>query len=542
LPKRIAALTYSRQLEKKLKVDLLKIGIGEDERLYIGTLHGFCMSNIIQPFKHLVKPAIPFPIRIASDETNNPERMFAVQRAMELLGLQKCNSKNLLEYLDKFRRTGKIVSNLLDRGINWVELENKYLECLCDNAKHPPSIDFIQVENISKNLVSSFPFVREILGASFPWFCIDEYQDLGIAFHEIISNLIEKTNVKIIAIGDPNQCIYQELQQSNPEFINQLADQIKRREGSDPIHLKFSRRCPSQMLLVGESILKSSDVPKSLVEEQGKCRVFIDDKDQQKVESILQNICYREDGRKIPINRVGIVSPLRITLNALEEYLESKNWLCDLDRDPDFNKRLEVIEWLRQCMAWGIFNDSVVRFTDLISFWMQLNEPERMDSGNMDFILTKRLYCALNSAKKHVNLKDWLDDFSGILDLKVLVERLNMTRPAEADAFNRLFDAVRGSERLLKWDIKRFSGVEDRIQLTTTYGCKGLEFDALILINPENIFRSDSPTINERRISYVTVTRAKQLVFVVTSKYHSPFLTELRKVSGLEWPNKKKTS
>ena len=89
---------------------------------------------------------------------------------------------------------------------------------------------------------------------------------------------------------------------------------------------------------------------------------------------------------------------------------------------------------------------------------------------------------------------------------------------------------------------KRFSGVEDRIQLTTTHGCKGLEFDALILINPENIFRSDPPTINERRISYVTITRAKQLVFVVTSKYHSPFLTELKKVSGLEWPNKKKTS
>ena len=82
-PHQIACLTYSRLLVRQIKNQLQELGALQDDRLVVGTVHGFCLGNIIKPYAHLFNEVnLPDPLRFASNE----ERISAVENALEDLG------------------------------------------------------------------------------------------------------------------------------------------------------------------------------------------------------------------------------------------------------------------------------------------------------------------------------------------------------------------------------------------------------------------------------------------------------------------------
>ena len=74
-PRGLACLTYSTEAAREFKERLKKLGLVKRKNVYLGTVHGFCLSEIITPFSTLYpKYKIPDPIRIISE--SEKKRLF----------------------------------------------------------------------------------------------------------------------------------------------------------------------------------------------------------------------------------------------------------------------------------------------------------------------------------------------------------------------------------------------------------------------------------------------------------------------------------
>lgn len=67
-PRGLACLTYSTEAVREFKSRLVKLGLEKRKNVFLGTVHSFCLSEIITPFAALYPQyKIPLPIRIISE-------------------------------------------------------------------------------------------------------------------------------------------------------------------------------------------------------------------------------------------------------------------------------------------------------------------------------------------------------------------------------------------------------------------------------------------------------------------------------------------
>ena len=72
-------------------------------------------------------------------------------------------------------------------------------------------------------MIQEHEYVRKCLSAKFPWILIDEYQDLGKPLHEMILSLFEYTDIRLFAVGDPDQSIYS-FSGATPKYLLELCN------------------------------------------------------------------------------------------------------------------------------------------------------------------------------------------------------------------------------------------------------------------------------------------------------------------------------
>ncbi|MBD3280075.1 AAA family ATPase [Candidatus Dojkabacteria bacterium] len=226
-PQGLACVTYAHSMAEELRQRLFELGVYKRRNVFIGTLHGFSLSNILVPFGRLYNYPLPNPLKVASDKQQaeiyreiwnalnfsnsipsfEPERdridnsfadrlpiMFQKYRRTQLDGLQSPGANQHVEELLEIYET-----TLLSHGFTDFDLQIKW----------------------AMKLVEDEAYVRDSLAAKYPWFLIDEYQDLGLPLHRMVLSLTANTNMKLFAIGDPNQCIY-DFSGASPAYLREL--------------------------------------------------------------------------------------------------------------------------------------------------------------------------------------------------------------------------------------------------------------------------------------------------------------------------------
>ena len=83
---------------------------------------------------------------------------------------------------------------------------------------------------------------------------VDEYQDLNECEHEILE-ILANSGVRIFAVGDPNQSIYESLRHAHPELCWTFPNRI---EPSEFNILDESFRCPSAVLRLAAALMGSA--------------------------------------------------------------------------------------------------------------------------------------------------------------------------------------------------------------------------------------------------------------------------------------------
>ncbi len=538
-PQKIACITFSRQLAEKLVKELRELGVYDAERVYVGTIHAFCIAEILLPAVNLLPPgSIPDPFRIASEE----ETKNALSAALQLQSKPIPITKN---DLDKFRRRYflpeefSFSSNPLPgaNNSNWNHLQNldwrKLAEDYHKHIRKAPhaSMDFVQVEMLALHILKTKPSLAATLSAAYPWWFVDEYQDLSPLFHHMAMHLVEQKGISVFAIGDPNQCIYEELQGSRPENLGDLAKMVERVEQNKPIQLLKNYRSPQNIIDVSDCVLeKNNDYQSADKEMRGGIHVIL--VKNYPISKLVSRMLRKRDS--IQSNeKLAILIPGKPTRDSLLPKLEQLNMDIRLYKDPDFNSHTELLEWLQKLAQWC--SGQNVYFYQLTPFWHGFCQPEGAYADAKHLERERELFDAIRQLRNSAMLLgDWLKEIHQTVLTEVRLVEYEKFRPDDVKEFRQLLKKASTVPRLQNKTVRSFGRIDAKILLTTFYSSKGLQFDTTIVIDLDGVSRK-SVTDLHKRIAYVAVSRAISRLYIFVFNEQGEFAQKLKHASAEHW-------
>ena len=507
-PRGLACLTYSTEAAREFKSRLVKLGLEKRKNVFLGTVHSFCLSEIIAPFASLYPQyKIPLPIRIISETEKN--RLFNSQNyegTPKLIDVDKERARNI-------------------KGISRVAIESydialkaaiSFEELLIQNGY----LDFISMVKKSVELIKNEPYVRKALEAKYPWIIVDEYQDLGKPLHELILTLLNLTRIKVFAVGDADQSIY-DFQGAAPDYLVELSQ----RQDVSCIQLKNNYRSSQTIVDASEYILKSSrgyiasgklrDYHAKL--EFIECSKGMDEQYERVIEQISR---FHTDG--IPYHEIAVLVGNNKQVAELAQECSKQNIPAYIARQTF--RLTDLIIWIQNCAKW-VSDKCSVSFDEICLTWKSFISQKWIVDENDYFLLKRTILQALTASMVYKdNLLDWLhylDKEVGIVSVFTDSERY----PDELDNFNKLLETAQRHDTQLTINFLSRLGIpENQVVLTTRHSSKGLEFDVVILPGMEKdsfpSYYDNTPRklAEARRLCFVSVSRARKACILVRSK------------------------
>lgn len=507
-PRGLACLTYSTEAVREFKSRLVKLGLEKRKNVFLGTVHSFCLSEIITPFAALYPQyKIPLPIRIISEAEKN--RLFDSQNyegTPKLIDVDKERTRNI-------------------KGISRVAIESydialkaaiSFEELLIQNGY----LDFISMVKKSVELIKNEPYVRKALEAKYPWIIVDEYQDLGKPLHELILTLLNLTRIKVFAVGDADQSIY-DFQGAAPDYLVELSQ----RQDVSCIHLKNNYRSSQTIVDASEYVLKSSrgyiasgklrDYHAKL--EFIECPKGMDEQYERVIEQISR---FHTEG--IPYHEIAVLVGNNKQVAELAQECSRQNIPAYIARQSF--RLTDLIIWIQNCAKW-VSDKCSVSFDEICSTWKSFITQKRIISEDDYFLLKRTIFQTLTASKVYTdNLSEWLcylDKEVGIVSAFTASERY----PDEIDNFNKLLETARSHDTQLTIKFLTRLGIpENQVVLTTRHSSKGLEFDVVILPGMEKdsfpSYYDNTPRklAEARRLCFVSVSRARKACILIRSK------------------------
>lgn len=507
-PRGLACLTYSTEAVREFKSRLVKLGLEKRKNVFLGTVHSFCLSEIITPFAALYPQyKIPLPIRIISEAEKN--RLFNSQNyegTPKLIDVDKERTRNI-------------------KGISRVAIESydialkaaiSFEELLIQNGY----LDFISMVKKSVELIKNESYVRKALEAKYPWIIVDEYQDLGKPLHELILTLLNLTRIKVFAVGDADQSIY-DFQGAAPDYLIELSQ----RQDVSCIHLKNNYRSSQTIVDASEYVLKSSrgyiasgklrDYHAKL--EFIECSKGMDEQYERVIEQISR---FHTEG--IPYHEIAVLVGNNKQVTELAQECSRQNIPAYIARQTF--RLTDLIIWIQNCAKW-VSDKCSVSFDEVCSTWKSFISQKRIISEDDYFLLKRTIFQTLTVSKVYKdNLSEWLcylDKKVGIVSAFTASERY----PDEIDNYNKLIETARSHDTQLTIKFLTRLGIpENQVVLTTRHSSKGLEFDVVILPGMEKdsfpSYYDNTPRklAEARRLCFVSVSRARKACILIRSK------------------------
>jgi DNA helicase-2/ATP-dependent DNA helicase PcrA len=509
-PHGIACVTYNNECVRELRRRLDTLSVEETDRVFVGTLHGFCLRHVLAPIAHLTDTPLPSKLRVASDS----QVLEAVGGALVSLN-QGATPNDARNDIDRHRRLA------LDRstGQRWVpgtpltDLCTKYEELLFAAGY----VDFEAIIGTSLRLIEGLDFVRDCIRAKFPVLFVDEYQDLGEALDRVVQALCFDAGVRLFAVGDPDQSVYG-FTGAKPELLKTLAE----RPEVQAVRLRLNYRS-------GRSIVRASEVALGEMREyepsrdaEGIVNFYqvghsVEDEVEFAVSELLPDVLTRHS----PGN-VVVLHPTAWEGDILERNLGVNQMaFVRLGRNGSYPKT-PVTRLLEECAEWEVKSDSPVLLSRLLGRWSSLID-DHGDRANR-IALARFLFRHRGNAK--MAARDWLADFESTVVLPNGAQQ-RLIDAGYADGLEKLFAATAKGGRIEDFTLANLGGQlgsPDHLNLLTLHSSKGCEFNAVLIIGADEgrlpNFRAlnSAPRIEEaRRLFYVGVSRARDEVHILCS-------------------------
>ncbi|MCC6772613.1 MAG: ATP-dependent helicase [Gemmatimonadaceae bacterium] len=536
-PQGIACLTFNNECARELQRRLAQLGVQQGHGLVVGTVHSFCFRHIVAPFARLAGVGVREPVAPAS---RSQQRAHFDAAARAVLG--ESRPRNLESGVRDYRRT---VALARARGVehpaasgpsgdamalaNVKRVALRYVRSLRDAGM----IDYEDMTLMAVQLVARFDWVRESVAAKFPLLLVDEYQDLGPVLHELVVQLLSKTRVRLLAVGDPDQSIYG-FDGADPELLLTLS----RAKGIECVSLPFNYRCGRTILEASEAALGASRGYKPTTSHLGTLDIYeCPGGSAAQAELICSQIVPEAlkrvvDGRPPrTLSDIAVVYSDRNDGNVLAAAAQAHNILVQrIDKGAAYEKT-PLSRWLEECAAWcaGGWSRCKPLLTDLRAVWrgyiardLPDEEKRAMDLSLVAFLARCRW---TSVAADGVKLAEWLAAFYEEC-LGVWLHAIERADELEEVEHVRKVSEVGGA--LHGMSVLGFAGqrgATDHLNLLTLHSAKGLEFDVVILYGvdegrvPSWADQTDEQVREARRRFYVGLTRARHEVHITYSGF-----------------------
>ncbi len=540
-PRSVACITFNNDAVAEFQKRLASLGIRGSHRLFLGTVHSFCLNCVLRPFMKFVKPKFPKGIKVAPPTYADKLLGTSIYKVMP--DANQWYSTTITRYRRRLA-CREDVSGFDDRDSSIVE---DYLAHLDTEGL----VDFEGIIGHALELIESENWVCDFLAARFPWLVVDEYQDLGGPLHRIVVNLVERANVDVFAVGDPDQTIY-DFTGADPKYLTELAS----RPDFTTFRLRLNYRSGKKLILASQVAL---DLPEPRDYEPDPERkdlgevyfAEVDNGYDGQSTAIAQDIIPTLDRAGLRREEVAILYRTKGPLfDAIARELTDAGISFVAERDGRY-PRSPFVKWLQKCAAWSLSDPTIseVTFEDILEPYTALRCAAGLDEQDAGSLESRKvLYVALTGQEEsNLSLAEWLLAIDSRLSLRETL-KTSSDHPEMAEDFEKLLGAAQPGGHLKSYSVADFSGdgrMLGKVMLTTLHSSKGRQFDAVILpglqesVFPRMIWStaqrryvdpSTTTMHEERRLFYVGFTRARKFVFLVCSPWFvngRGYLTEL---------------
>lgn len=548
-PRGIACMTYSTECARELTRRLASLGVRSSHRLFVGTVHSFCLKAIVRPYSRLAGIDVPDPIRIASQSSCNS----AFTKALASIKGVNENPAQWRTRCDSYRRT------LLDRTTDqWREHDSDAAQVIeqYERLLHTSgAIDFDDMMLIGLRLVQQYQWVRKALRARYPILVVDEYQDLGVPLHHLVMSLCfhaSESNARLLAVGDPDQSIYG-FTGAQPALLKDLAE----RKDVAKVSLQLNYRSRAELVAGGEAALGEKRNYSSASGDGGVidfhlCRDGLE----QQAEAICREWIpsVLGSGAARTLGDIAVLYSSKYIGDPIASAASQAGLpFIRVDQNAAYPKT-PVTRWLESSAAWcaGGWSDGDPPLSDILARWLVLNA--RLTSSTAQQESRRKIVRFLfDHRDTAVPLLNWLS----ALEESCLGETFDLEPDLldEKEVFGKLKAATAAGKALSKWTVGTFGGQggsADNLNLMTFHSSKGLEFDVVFMlgmddgIEPPWFTKSSDGIMERRRLFFVGFTRARNEVHLMYSGWTltkngyrrndgpSRFLLELKKRLGLK--------
>jgi DNA helicase II / ATP-dependent DNA helicase PcrA len=534
-PRGLACITFSNECVRELRTRLEKLEIVHPRRLFVGTVHSFCLRYVIEPFARLALPGFPMPIGIAEDG----DKRRALTKALVEKGINE-KPENWSKRVEKHRRL-----NVDRSGAAWKATQplSAIAEIYEGSLAAEGLVDFDSIALNALWLIQKHGWIRDVIRAKFPIVAIDEYQDLGVALHQMILAL-RTHGVRVFAVGDPDQSVYG-FNGAKPELLNELAQM----PGMERVELKFNYRCATEIVAGSLAVLGQPRPYISISGEEGlielhKCPNGFEEQIATAFDLAAASLLRRK-GRKL--GDVAIIYQDRYEGDRVADVAAERVVpVIRLDQGAAY-ERTPLTRWIEECAVWGSVGwmKGKPRLSALLARWNQiarldrLSEIERRQEAS---VLVRFLW---GNRSASMGFAAWLTGLDTAIVRRRLSEEMlrEERRPFEALLKSAAPGGAYGDATLAVFAGQ--GGDPSYLRLYTFHKAKGLEFDVVIMIGLDDgkmpRWDADEDARREaRRAFYVGLTRARHEVHLVYSGFTvnqygkefrrgpSPFLLEVQ--------------
>ena len=515
-PRGLACITYNAECARELVTRLERLGVYASGHVFIGTVHSFCLKNVVIPYAALSGINLPQDFRVAL--TSEQESLFA--RAVEIEISADERPRHWRTRSDEYRRTH------LDRdAAEWHDdeqlaaLVTRYEDLLRERAM----IDFDDMILLGLTLIESHRWVRRALHAKFPVIVVDEYQDLGIPLHRIVGTLCFRAGSRLFAVGDPDQSIYG-FTGARPELLRQLADSPL----VESIRLPFNYRS-------GPTIVRASEIALGEVrgyEARGAAAGTVDFHERPHgLRDQARYICEAlipEALQRVEDLLIGDIAVLYLDKNDGDVIARMAGEYAfptvRIDKGAPYPKT-PLTRWLEDCAKWcrGGWRTATPRLSSLLATWASILKVRASSDPQWHEHKVRLLRFLLSHRNRDLPLGDWLTTLSQ--DCVGAFLDSDKTLRDERDALATVTAACKVDGGIGEWTVDVFGGQggsPDHLNLITLHSAKGQEFRVVIMMGMEQgkipRWNADEQGKREqRRLFYVGLSRAKDEVHMTYS-------------------------
>ena len=543
----ILAITFTNKAAKEMR-DRVNNLIGE-VKSFIGTFHSFGLRIIRENYMYLGLDR-NFTI-IDSDDVLSIIKKILKDKNLDPKHYSPYYIRNKISFIKSQMLSDLEIDKYFNTDIDMIAKDIYYeydRKMVLNN-----SIDFDDLLSKPVKLFKDHEEILEHYQDKYKYILIDEYQDTNPVQYKLSAMLARKYR-NIFVVGDMNQSIYAFRQADYRNILN------FERDYKDALIIKLEEnyRSTNNILNAANSVIKNNKERKdlNLWSEKGdglKVKYMRAYDEKHEITLVIEEInkLLNEGYKK---SEIGVLYRTNAQARVVEEGFLKKNIPYKVVGSYYFYNRKEIkdlISYLRL-----IYNNH-----DEVSLRRIINVPKRgigesaiKNLENISNLEGISMFDALSS-KKEIEFKDMILDLvkesenMSLTDLIDLVlERTGMK--SELEDNNKLENEVR-LENLMEFksitasfeertglinlgdfleeislisDMSNHKEDGDEVTLMTIHSAKGLEFDVVFLIGmeegifPHNMSLMEDGLEEERRLCYVGITRARDILYLTNAK------------------------